>query len=440
MKRATFTGGIDLAGVKEATLDSPISPCPRPSRLLVPLALTDVPPATPNVGIGERVSAGQKIAGIGDPQSAIRNPKSIDVLAPLDGKVSAFVTAAVAARDGFVDVPAVELTDLSEPVLPAPPEAECNWRDLSADEIRARIASGGLITFRRAPGTMADWLDRAIAKGCRTLIANGMEHQPYVTADHRLLTQHGGEVVGGLAIIAKAIGAKDTILAVDHRRIGAYRGLLAPARSHGVNRVALWHKYPMGSDVMLTAILTGKETPPGGSTMDVGTAVIHPSACRAVWQQVVHGRSPLGRVVTVSGERIAKPANYFVPFGTPCCELAGDAEGPLIHGGPMNGLACPDGAVVGPATDAVLAIDSPQPVAPGPCIRCGWCTDQCPVRLNVAALNDMYELSLVEQARRAGVMACLECGVCGFLCPAQLPLTHRVKALKRAVREAQKNA
>jgi electron transport complex protein RnfC len=120
--------------------------------------------------------------------------------------------------------------------------------------------------------------------------------------------------------------------------------------------------------------------------------------------------------------------------------LAVSAVEPVIHGGPMVGLRCDVTAseaqqapcVVSPATDALLAINEAPAAVPSPCIRCGWCTLHCPVRLNVAVLNDDFELSRVDHARKIGVAACVDCGACSYVCPARLPLTERVKQLKRA--------
>jgi electron transport complex protein RnfC len=136
------------------------------------------------------------------------------------------------------------------------------------------------------------------------------------------------------------------------------------------------------------------------------------------------------RVVTVAGERVAEGANVWAPFGIDCSFLAGGAGEPLVHGGAMSGLPMADDAVAWAATDAVLALDASAPPAPTPCIRCSWCTDHCPARLNVAALNDHYELGLTQSAHAAGVFACLECGICSYICPARLPLAHRVRQLK----------
>jgi len=235
-------------------------------------------------------------------------------------------------------------------------------------------------------------------------------------------------------ILAKAVGAKQTILAVDHRRVGEYRSLLRPAQACGIERLALAHKYPIGLDRMLAGVLTGREVPAGGSAFDVGAAVVTAATCLAVFRQVACSLPALGRVVTVSGPRAPKPANVWAPLGMPIRELAG-VDGPLVHGGPMIGLSCGDDAVVTPATDAVLALEPGKTQPPGACIRCGWCSDHCPARLNVSALNDMYELGQVDRARKAGAVACLGCGVCSYVCPAYLPLMQRVKQLKQAIRQ-----
>jgi len=137
----------------------------------------------------------------------------------------------------------------------------------------------------------------------------------------------------------------------------------------------------------------------------------------------------------VGGPGIAEPANLWAPFGAECLQLA-PAEQPVIHGGPMVGFGCEADLVVTAATDAVLAIDPPPFQAPAPCIRCGWCTDHCPARLNIAALNDVFELGEIDHPSRLDAQACVECGVCSYVCPARLPLTQRVKRIKHAARVA----
>jgi electron transport complex protein RnfC len=190
----------------------------------------------------------------------------------------------------------------------------------------------------------------------------------------------------------------------------------------------------VGADTILAKVLTRRETPPGESTMAVGVAIVDAATCFALYRLVACGQRATGRVATIGGPCVAEPGNVWAPFGARCGELAGGGEGMLVHGGAMGGMRCDALAVVTPATNALLTLEPVAPPVPSPCIRCGWCTDLCPARLNVAALNDAFELSLVERARRAGALACVECGVCSYVCPARLPLTQRVKRLKRQIR------
>lgn len=260
-----------------------------------------------------------------------------------------------------------------------------------------------------------------------------MEDQPYVSADHRLLVEYGRGALQGLTTLARAIGADHVLLAADQRHTEHYRSL--DRREPEIARYALPHKYPIGADAVLVKVLTRREMPPGGTTMDVGAAVIDLATCLAIYRVLAMGQVPLGRVVTIGGERAPRPANCWAPVGMPCRELLPD-DTPLLHGGPMNGLQCRPDSVVTFATDALLAVDAAPESIPTPCIRCGWCTDHCPARLNVAALNDAFELGLLQRAQRLGAQACMDCGVCSYICPARLPLSQRVRQLKGSLARA----
>jgi electron transport complex protein RnfC len=217
--------------------------------------------------------------------------------------------------------------------------------------------------------------------------------------------------------------------------MGDYRHLPATALQYSVNRVALPHKYPIGADHILIHVLTRRVVPSGGRPVDVGVAMIDAASCFAAYRWVVCEQRLGGRVVSLAGPRAPEPGNRFVPFGADCRDLLHPAGEPLFLGGPMTALLAPPGTVTGPDCDAVLALD-PTPRGPAaPCIRCGWCRDHCPARLNVAALNDTYELTHLEQADRLGALSCVGCGVCSYVCPARLPLTERVAELKHAIRK-----
>ena len=422
-----FTGGIDLPDEKDKLLSEPIAVADTPKRLLVPLSPCGGPPARPIVSGGSRVAAGDKLA-------EAAGLDGVDVLAPLGGRVIGISQAAIATEEGFLTSPAVELAELQDAERIVCTEAGRDWHATDPQTLLNQLASSSLTTHRHPLRPLALWARQAREARCDTLIANVVEGQPYVTADHRLLAEFGWEAVEGLAILGRAIGAERLILAVDERYTEHYRNVIEPARLHGIARVAVAHKYPAGADEVLVKVLTRRPVPAGESAVNVGVAVVGAATCLAVRQQVACGRPLTHRVVTVAGDGVARSGNYWAPLGMSCAELAGTAEG-LIHGGPMTGLACPPDAVVGPATDAVLcltqAIGPRRSGVPSPCIRCGWCAEHCPARLNVAALNDDFELGQVDHARGAGVMACVECGVCAYVCPARLPLTHRVRQLKR---------
>jgi electron transport complex protein RnfC len=316
-----------------------------------------------------------------------------------------------------------------------------DWRRAGAEELLRRLAGGGLVAARRFPEPLERWARRARDKGCRLLIANGVENQPFVTADHRLLAEQGEQVVRGLAILASATGARKAVLAVDRRRTGEYRALESAALAWGVPTVAVHPIYPIGNDTILVKVLARREVPLGGESLDAGAAVTDASTCFAAYRWVARGVPFTGRVVTVAGPAAARAGNWFVPLGTPCGPLAGAApEAWLLHGGPMSGRLCGEATVVSACTDAVLAVGPVEPAVAAPCIRCGWCTDHCPARLNVSALNDLYELAEIPRAERLGALGCVECGVCTYICPARLPLSQRVKQLKRMIRPSQGRA
>jgi len=430
----TFVGGIDLPDDKRATVDSAIQPLPLPERLYVPIDPCRLGKAVVCVQAGQRVRAAQRLA-----VTAGRMP----VYAPADGVVAAAGNCAVAAGGAPGETPAVELTELvSVAEIRSDVEPVADWRAATAEELIEHIASGGLTTYDRSLEPLADWCAAARAAGVDSLLANGMENEPMLTADHRRLVEFGPEVIEGLAILARVLGVRWTALAVDARRTESYRLAADAAEEMDIQSLAVEHKYPIGHPVMLTRVLTGRKVPPGGRPPDVRVAVAPLAACLAVRRWVVRSEPPTGMAITVAGAAVGRPGNYQTPFGAPVGHVLDAADAvvdarDLCCGGPMTGTAVSTDAVIGPQTRALTWVPSPPPVPATACIRCSWCTDHCPVRLNVADLNDRYELGQIDRARRSDVVACIGCGVCSYVCPARLPLTERMRQLTRAVRIAE---
>ena len=409
---------------KGSALNEPISAWDRVKSISLPLGPNARSAGAPIVKKGQRVKTGELLANAPD--------ETPDIFAPTGATVTGLGTVEVAGRYAMRKTPCVELKLSSKIDIPTSASPKCKWRSISDAALWDRITEGQVTVHRPGSVPLSRWVLQARGKSCALLVVNAMEQQPLVTANHRLLVDYGPQVLEGLAILARAAGITDMALVVPRRRTDAYRDLSETSCKFNITQIALLHKYPTEADAILTKVLTRRNVPPGGTPMDVQVAVIDPATCFAAYRWVACGQRLSGRVVTVSGVKGKSAGNYFIPFGTRCLDIAPSSDGIVIHGGPLVGLRCSETAVVTPATDAVLSI-SPTPYTPSsPCIRCGWCTDHCPARLNVASLNDDFELSLVEHARRADVTACVGCGVCSYICPARLPLMQRVRQLKLA--------
>ncbi|NLW85526.1 MAG: 4Fe-4S dicluster domain-containing protein [Planctomycetes bacterium] len=422
----SFAGGIDLPDEKHSTLGMPIEPAARQGVLRVPLAPCAGPPARMLVPEGTRVSAGERIAAACG---------GVDVYAPCEGRIGKTVDVQVVSAVGVKHSPAIELVAVGQmaPIRLLVPVFD--WRAASSREIRTSLAGGGLTTAKGHIEPLNIWVERGLRACCKCIIANVVEPQPYVTSDHRMLVENGAEVIRGLMIIAKALEVGQMLLAVDQRRVDQYRGLVGAARACNVAMVALPAKYPAGNDTLLVKVLHRRETPIGKETFDVGAAVIDASTCFAAYRWVACQSPQTARVVTVSGQGTMPRGNFWTPYGADCQSMLQEARGTMVIGGPMAPSYQADNAVVCAATDAVLNLKTPPATTATPCIRCGWCTDHCPARLNVKGISDAYELGKIDRARRLHAGACIECGVCSYVCPARLGLCERVVWIKRLLQQ-----
>jgi Na+-translocating ferredoxin:NAD+ oxidoreductase subunit C len=419
----TFTGGLDLPENTGRTLNEPIEPLFVPPYLLVPLALPGSPSAELLIEPGKTVRAGQVLAR-GDGKMIP------DVLAPLSGRTAELTTAQVAVGGRFVPVEAMRINSLQADPPPDHPPLAKPWRQTTPDDLLAFAIDSKLTTFRQPIMGLGEWLTQNRAAHTQTLVLSALENQPYLTANHRLLVESGPLILTGLAILARALGATQVILAVDQRRSKAYSHLVVPANELGVELIGLPHKYPLGADPILLKVITGREIPQGRTSHDIHAAVIDPMTTLAVARGFTTGQPTLWRVVTLDGPQARNARNLTVPLGTPCQTLFDLPGIELIHGGPMTGLPCKPDAIVTSTTRAVLALARESHASPHACLRCGWCTDLCPTRLNVSNINDAFELADFALAQQAGAMACVHCGVCSYICPSRLPLTHRVGEMK----------
>ena len=289
----TFSGGIDLPDDKGSTLDAPIGPWGEMRNISLPLGPDTATSASPLVETGRKVAANETLA--------TGHNEAPDIFAPANATVTGFSTVEIAGRLTMQKSPAIDLEITSPIELPAASPVEPHWSQLDEAALWDRLNEGAISVHRGGMVPLTRWVLQARSKSCGLLVANAMEQQPLVTANHRLLVEYGGEVVEGLAILARATGIVNTALVVPRRRTDAYRGLIAPAEKYNITQIALSHKYPTEADSILVKVLTRRQVPPGLTPMDAGVAVIDPATCFAIYRWIACDQKLPGRIVTVSG-------------------------------------------------------------------------------------------------------------------------------------------
>jgi electron transport complex protein RnfC len=430
----SFPGGIHLPERKSETSQQPISPGPLPGRLAVLLSQGQGAPARPVVNLGQRVLRGQLIA---EPDGFV----SAALHAPTSGTVEAIGNcphpAGLGDRAVFIVPDGVDIWIPGADV----PAADATVAALSPGEIVGKVRAAGVVGMGGAGMPTHVKLTPPAGKSIDCVVVNGCECEPFLAADHRLMLERPVDVVRGLKLLVRAVGARRGIVAVEADQADAYERLLREVRGVeglGCRMVAV--KYPQGSERQLVKALLDREVPPGGLPFDVGVLVQNVATAVAVAEAVHLNRPVTERVVTVGGPGIERPANLLcrigVPFGA-LLESQGRLPGVglLLAGGPMTGLAQPTANVpVLKTTSGVLVLDVPPPAEEYPCINCGRCAEGCPGRLNPGQLAKLIERGELDDALARRVLDCMECGACTYACPAHRPVTQWIRRAKEEAR------
>ncbi len=425
-----FFGGIHPKYNKEMSKTIPTVKVIEPKTVVIPMVQHIGAPCTPLVQVGDRVKKGQKI---GDGEGLC-----VPVHASVSGTVVA-IEPRPHTRGGLVNAVVIE-NDFKNETVTMP-------HATNDDEILHSIREAGIVGMGGAafPGNV-----KALGAmgNVDTLIANGCECEPYITADDTLLRTSPEQVLEGMLILRSLLAPKRTVLAVEDNKTEAIEELkkLLPFYSD-IELVILPTRYPQGSEKQLIQAVTGRQVPPGQLPVKVGCAVFNVSTFAAICRAATEGKALTERIVTVSGEAIAQPQNFLVPIGTSfhdLIEIAGglhDKTERVISGGPMMGAAQSDLAVpVVKATNSILCLlKDVNGAAENPvCLRCGKCVTVCPMRLQPLYMYRFTNAGRVDELNRMNLMDCMECGSCAFTCPGKLPLVETFRKGKQMVREAQK--
>ncbi|MDP3112200.1 MAG: electron transport complex subunit RsxC [Thermodesulfovibrionales bacterium] len=430
MALATFKGGIHPPDKKELAKDRPISEAKSPQRVVIPLSQHLGAPCKPVVTIGQEVKKGEMI---GEPGGFVSAP----VHSSVSGKVIA-IAEFPNAMGRMVNSIVIENNGKEEwAALKDNPD----YMKLSPDELKDKVKTSGIVGMGGAAFPTVVKLSPPKEKPIDTVIINGAECEPYLTADYRLMMEKPKEIVEGLKILMKILGVNKGFIGIENNKPDAIEKMKAAAKGEAnIEVCALEVKYPQGAEKMLIKAATGREVPPRALPMDVKVVVQNVGTALAVYEAARYGKPLIERVVTVTGEGINTPSNLMVKIGTMVSDLIEQCGGfkgevgKVISGGPMMGFAMSSLDVpVTKGTSGILVIpeDGVSHVEDfGPCIRCGRCIDICAMGLIPSMLSILSEKGFYEEAKEYNLFDCFECGSCAFVCPSKRPIVQLVRLAK----------
>lgn len=434
----SFPGGIhphEGRGGKAATAGLPIVEAPQPSRVAIPLQQHIGAPCKPLVSKGDIVKVGQMI---GEPVGAM----SAAVHASISGKVVDCQPCILA--NGTQQMCVIIDNDFKDEW--APLKRVENPEGMTVQELSDMMREKGIVGLGGATFPTAVKVNVPAEKKVDTLVLNGAECEPYLSADHRLMLEHADQIISGARIIQKALGIERVIIGIEDNKLDAVEVMRKVSQQYSnFSVVALKTKYPQGGEKQLVYALTGRKVKMGGLPLDIGVIVVNVGTCHAVSRAAYEGHPIVDRVVTVAG-CVKKPANYLVRIGAPVEWLIDTSEGVLpetkmlIYGGPMMGMAISrEDIPITKGCSGILALDNLGALTEeSPCIRCGRCMRICPMKLAPASIDRAVRKDLFDSAEKLSVMNCIECGSCSWCCPARRNLAQSCRVAKRIITQRRK--
>ncbi|OQX97222.1 MAG: electron transport complex subunit RsxC [Bacteroidetes bacterium 4572_117] len=315
--------------------------------------------------------------------------------------------------------------------------------NLTSEEIIKKVGEAGIVGLGGA--TFPSQVKLSVPKGmtAEILIINGVECEPYLTADHRLMLEKGDELMVGTKILMKALKVEKAIIGIENNKQDAIDYLSGLAKNYGgITIQALKVQYPQGGEKQLIKAVINREVPSGGLPIAVGAVVHNVGTAYAVYEAVQKNKPLFERVVTVTGKSVKNPSNFLARVGTSLTELIEAAGGlpedteKVISGGPMMGKALNTIDVpMTKGTSGVLIIpegESRRGII-SDCIRCAKCVTVCPMGLEPYLLMTVTELQDYERVENERTMDCIECGSCSYTCPSNRPLLDYIRLGKTEV-------
>ena len=439
----TFAHGVHPPESKDETRGLAIHQFPFAPLLIVPLSQHIGKPAVPIAREGDEVCRGQRIA---DPDGFM----SVAIHAPASGVIRCIAPSP--AINGKME-PSFFLEPYAASTQEVIEGTPLHVGSASGDQIVDAIQAAGVVGLGGASFPTHAKLQISDGKYVDTLVINGAECEPYLTADHRVMLEHADDVMTGIPYLMRATGAERTIIAVEANKSDAAETLRAAIPAGAAITVeVLPVKYPQGAAEMVIKALLGREIPSGSHSVDVHAICVNVSTTAEIGKLLPRGMGLQERVITVGGPAIKKKGNYRIPIGTTLLFILNsvgteDDISAVVMGGPMMGSAASSLDIpITKGSTGVIAFTQRETGRISaqkqfPCIHCGYCVDACPVFLNPSKLG-----LLAEHGRHQSMAAdyhlldCFECGCCTFVCPSHIPLVQHFRIAKAAAAKAGRTA
>lgn len=432
-------GGVHPPEFKAQTQGLAIEIMPVPDEIEVILGQHIGAPCQPTVAKREEIGEG---ALIGE----VKKGLGVPLHAPVAGKIKDIGNSVHPIR---VSAPSITLMVNREAEAVRYTKEE--WQNLDAVELLTRVHDGGIIGIGGAGFPTHVKLKPPANSPVDTLILNGAECEPYITADHRAMLEYTTEIVEGAKIILKILGIGECHIGIENNKPDAILAMTKAAQQASTSGASvkirtLQVKYPQGSEKQLIQAITGRKVPAMALPSAVGVVVQNVSTAKAIYDAVVWRKPLYEKVITVAGKGIGRPANLLVKIGTKLKDIVDYLGGlqpglsKIVLGGPMMGFAVSSLEVpVTKTTSAVLFLtkDEIDTKPHSQCIRCGWCLEACPMGLEPKEIALHVEANRPEATEPFGVFDCFECGSCAYVCPAKRPLVQFIRLAKMKAKRPQ---
>ncbi len=438
--KSTFPRGVHPPDSKHLTEEKAIQPGPPVKQVAILLSQHIGAPCQAAVKKNDVVEAGQVV---GECQSFVCAP----IHAPIAGKVKdvGLQSHPILGRSPAVTIVAEREIQPTMPAFKLP--ADFDPARYTPEQIGEAVRQAGLVGMGGAGFPTSVKIQPGGKPPKHTLLVNACECEPYITCDYRLMLERTEQILAGVRLAQRACGAAKVRIGIEDNKPKAIETMTGTVKKLGLDQnmevIPLETKYPQGGERQLINALLGTAVPTGGIPPQIGVVVINVATAAAVADAVVQKRPLTHRVVTVTGEAVAQPGNYYVALGTPVETLIDFCGGvttkgvKVVMGGPMMGLAIADLSTPITKTSGAVTILTKDQIGRAKferrqtaCIRCGRCLEVCPENLNPTKIAHAVKCNLLDVAQKYYLSACIECGCCSYVCPANIELTGYIKTGK----------